>query len=110
MTTPVVTGTKIYNEDTPTGVWYIEYKQAPATLKGSETGNLNYSVDVKYWAPFTVSGCGFHDASWRGNWSSNAYIKEGSGGCVNIPPNIMKIVYDNLIQYEPVIIYGVRVI
>ncbi|HET7579820.1 MAG TPA: L,D-transpeptidase family protein [Bacillales bacterium] len=105
VTTPVVTGTHIYNEDTPKGVWYIEYKESPSILKGSEVGNPNYSIQVDYWAPFTLSGDGFHDASWRTNWSSDAYIKQGSGGCVNTPPNIMKSVYDNLIQYEPVVIY-----
>lgn len=105
VTTPVVTGTHVYKEDTPKGVWYIEYKQAPSVLKGSEVGNPNYSVKVAYWAPFTLSGCGFHDADWRKNWSSNAYIKYGSGGCVNTPPSIMKTVYDNLTQYEPVVIY-----
>lgn len=105
VTTHVVTGTHDYNEDTPKGVWYIEYKKSPAVLKGSEVGNPNYSVKVKYWAPFTLSGDGLHDASWRTNWSSNAYLKQGSGGCVNTPPSVMKTVYDNLTQYEPVVIY-----
>ncbi|WEG14786.1 L,D-transpeptidase family protein [Pullulanibacillus sp. KACC 23026] len=105
VSTNVVTGTHIYNEDTPKGVWYIEYKQSPSTLKGSEVGNSNYSVHVNYWAPFTLGGVGFHDASWRTNWSSDAYIKYGSGGCVNTPPSVMKSVYDNLEQNEPVIVY-----
>jgi hypothetical protein len=65
----------------------------------------HYRVQVAYWAPFTDSGCGFHDASWRTNWSSTAYLHQGSGGCVNTPPNIMKTVYDNLSTYEPVVVY-----
>ncbi|HET6872632.1 MAG TPA: L,D-transpeptidase family protein [Sporolactobacillaceae bacterium] len=105
VTTHVVTGTHAYNEDTPKGVWYIEYKQSPSILTGSEVGNPNYSVKVNYWAPFTLSGCGFHDASWRNNWSSQAYLNNGSGGCINTPPSVMKAVYDNLTQYEPVVIY-----
>jgi len=105
VTTPVVTGTKVYNEDTPKGVWYIEYKNSPAVLKGSEVGSSNYSVNVNYWAPFTQGGSGFHDAGWRTNWSKTAYIKNGSGGCVNTPPNIMKKVYSNVSQYEPVVVY-----
>lgn len=105
VTTPVVTGTHTYHEDTPKGVWYIMYKKSPATLKGSEVGDSNYKVKVKYWAPFTMTGDGLHDASWRSNWSSNAYIKYGSGGCINTPPSIMKKVYDNVQQYEPVVIY-----
>lgn len=105
VTTNVVTGRHDVGEDTPKGVWYIMYKQSPATLVGSEVGNPHYSVPVQYWAPFTDSGCGFHDASWRTNWSSTAYLHQGSGGCVNTPPSVMKTVYDNLSQNEPVVIY-----
>ncbi|KHD84467.1 L,D-transpeptidase family protein [Bacillus ginsengihumi] len=105
VTTNVVTGRHDVHEDTPTGVWYIMYKQSPSILKGSEVGNSNYSIKVSYWAPFTNSGCGFHDASWRKNWAKDAYLKQGSGGCVNTPPSAMKTVYNNISQYEPVIIY-----
>ncbi|WP_018661873.1 L,D-transpeptidase family protein [Heyndrickxia acidiproducens] len=103
--THVVTGRHDTHEDTPKGVWYVEYKESPSTLEGSEAGNPNYSVKVKYWAPFTLGGVGFHDASWRTNWAKDAYLHKGSGGCVNIPPSVMKTVYDNLEQNEPVIVY-----
>jgi hypothetical protein len=103
--TNVVTGRHNTNEDTNTGVWYIEYKRSPSTLTGSEVGNPNYSVKVQYWAPFTMGGQGFHDASWRKSWASDAYLTAGSGGCVNTPPSIMPTVYANLNQYEPVIVY-----
>ncbi|MCL1630371.1 L,D-transpeptidase/peptidoglycan binding protein [Sporolactobacillus sp. CPB3-1] len=105
VSTHVVTGRHDTNEDTPKGLWYIMYKESPSTLEGSEAGNPNYSVKVNYWAPFTMSGCGFHDAKWRKNWKKTAYLTHGSGGCVNTPPGIMKQVYDNLDQNEPVIIY-----
>nr|WP_127485227.1 L,D-transpeptidase family protein [Neobacillus mesonae] len=105
VTTNVVTGKHSTNEGTHPGVWYILFKQSPHTLRGSAAGNPNYSVKVSYWAPFTNDGQGFHDASWRRNWSSSAYLTAGSAGCVNTPPSIMKIVYDNLSKYDPVIIY-----
>lgn len=105
VTTRVVTGRHDTNEDTSKGVWYIEYKQSPSVLEGSEAGNPNYSVKVNYWAPFTMDGQGLHDASWRSNWAMDAYLHHGSGGCVNTPPSVMKQVYDNVSQYEPVVIY-----
>ncbi|RYL91047.1 hypothetical protein EWI07_10985 [Sporolactobacillus sp. THM7-4] len=105
ITTRVVTGRHDTHEDTPKGLWYIMYKQSPSTLEGSEAGNPHYSVKVSYWAPFTLSGCGFHDAGWRSNWAADAYLRHGSGGCVNTPPKVMKTVYDNLSQNEPVVIY-----
>lgn len=105
LTTNVVTGRHDTNEDTNKGLWYIMYKETPSILEGSEAGNPHYSVKVQYWAPFTLGGQGFHDASWRRNWASDAYLKQGSGGCVNTPPSAMKTVYANLSQYEPVVIY-----
>ncbi|MGG0186906.1 L,D-transpeptidase family protein [Bacillus rhizoplanae] len=105
VTTNVVTGKHSTNEDTSPGVWYILYKRSPYTLKGSAVGKPDYSVKVDYWAPFTNSGQGFHDAGWRTNWANNAYLTGGSGGCVNLPPSIAKTVYDSLSTYEPVIVY-----
>ncbi|MEH7097417.1 L,D-transpeptidase family protein [Neobacillus vireti] len=105
VTTNVVTGKHSTGEDTSKGVWYILYKRTPSTLRGSHVGSGSYEVEVQYWAPFTNSGQGFHDASWRRNWSSSAYLNAGSGGCVNTPSAIMKTVYNNLSTHEPVVIY-----
>ncbi|QCJ41103.1 hypothetical protein FAY30_03875 [Bacillus sp. S3] len=105
LTTHVVTGKHSTGEDTTPGVWYILYKRQQYTLKGTAVGKGDYAVKVNYWAPFTNSGQGFHDASWRTNWSSTAYLTAGSGGCVNTPPSLMKSVYDNLSTYDPVVIY-----
>ncbi|PEB73343.1 L,D-transpeptidase family protein [Bacillus thuringiensis] len=105
VTTNVVTGKHSTSEDTSPGVWYILYKRTPYTLKGSAVGKADYAVKVDYWAPFTDSGQGFHDADWRKDWTNNAYLTGGSGGCVNLPPSIAKTVYDNLSTYEPVIVY-----
>lgn len=81
------------------------YKQTPSILKGSEVGKANYSVKVDYWAQFTNSGIGFHDAGWRTNWSKSAYLKDGSGGCVNTKPEAMVTLFENVSQNEPVIVY-----
>ncbi|MDM5328241.1 L,D-transpeptidase family protein [Neobacillus sp. CF12] len=105
VTTNVVTGKHSTGEDTSKGVWYILFKRTPHTLKGSHVGSGAYEIKVNYWAPFTNSGQGFHDAGWRTNWSSNAFLTKGSGGCVNIPSSVMKTVFDNLSTYEPVVIY-----
>lgn len=103
--THVVTGRQSTQQDTAPGVWYILYKRTPYTLTGTSADDSEYATDVDYWAPFTNSGQGFHDADWRTNWSTNAYPTEGSNGCVNVPPDIMKKVYENLNVYDPVVIY-----
>ncbi|WP_416151726.1 L,D-transpeptidase family protein [Salipaludibacillus sp. HK11] len=103
--THVVTGNQSTQQDTLTGVWYILFKRSPYTLTGTSANNSEYATDVEYWAPFTNSGQGFHDADWRTNWSSNAYHTTGSNGCVNVPPDVMKKVYEYLNFYDPVVIY-----
>jgi hypothetical protein len=102
----VVTGKHSTGNDTSKGVWYILYKRTPAILTGRELGGKpSYEVEVDYWAPFTNDGQGFHDAGFRSNWSSNAYLTAGSHGCVNTPPSAMKTVYNNISTYEPVVVY-----
>lgn len=105
-TTNVVTGNHSSGEDTSKGVWYVLYKRSPYILEGQRIGSTSgYAVEVDYWVPFTNPGQGFHDAGWRTNWSSNAYLNDGSGGCVNVSPSVMKNVYENLSVYDPVVVY-----
>lgn len=103
----VVTGTADPKADdaTPKGVWYIMYKQSPSILRGKNNDGTKYASKVQYWMPFTQTGCGLHDASWRTNWNKDAYKEGGSHGCVNIKPSEIKQVWDNTYQNEPVIVY-----
>lgn len=109
--TNVVTGTAAKrnasggSNATPTGVYYIGYKQSPSVLRGYNDDGSTYSSPVQYWMPFTVDGCGLHDASWRTDWSKSAYLYGGSHGCVNIQPSQIKSVWDNVKIHEPVIVY-----
>ena len=105
--TDVVTGTMTgdKSDQTPKGVWYIHYKESPSVLRGYNDDGSKYASKVQYWMPFTLSGCGLHDASWRTDWSKTAYLKGGSHGCVNIKPGEVKKVWNNVIKNEPVIVY-----
>lgn len=103
--TDVVTGTNSGDNKTPTGVWYIMYKESPSVLRGYNDDGSKYASKVQYWMPFTLSGCGFHDASWRTNWSKTAYLSGGSHGCVNVRPAEIHSVWSNIIKDEPVIVY-----
>ncbi|MHC3377939.1 L,D-transpeptidase family protein [Ligilactobacillus equi] len=103
---PVVTGNVSDGSSTPIGVHYIGYKQSPTVLRGVHSDGSSYASPVRYWAPFTVDGCGFHDASWRHNWSGSAYLNDGSNGCVNIRPSSMATVFGALEQGEPVIVHN----
>lgn len=64
-----------------------------------------FNVTVKYWLPFN-RGEGIHDAKWRKDkeFGSDIYHKDGSHGCVNIPKDIMKDIYDNVEIGTPVLV------
>lgn len=102
----VVTGKNSRKEDqTPLGVWYIMYQASPSVLKGTDDSGSKYSSKVQYWSQFTNSGCGFHDASWRHNWSKTAYLNDGSSGCANMHPADAGLAYRALQVNEPVVVY-----
>lgn len=75
--------------DTPVGTWHILNKELYATLVGAD-----YMCPVGFWMPFTESGCGIHDATWRGDFSSDAYLYNGSHGCVNVGYDTASQIYD----------------
>ena len=102
--TDIVSGTNNEGNKTPKGVWYIMYQQSPSVLRGQNDDGSSYASKVNYWSPFTLTGCGFHDASWRHNWSKTAYLSDGSHGCINMQPSVAGQAFHDLKQDEPVII------
>lgn len=107
LSTDIVSGTDNSGNRTPKGVWYIMYQQTPSVLRGTNDDGSKYSSPVQYWSAFTLSGCGFHDASWRHNWSKTAYKQSGGGshGCINMHPENAGTAFHALSVGEPVIIY-----
>ena len=107
LSTDIVSGSDDANNRTPKGVWYIMYQQTPSVLRGTNDDGSKYSSPVQYWSPFTLSGWGFHDASWRHNWAKTAYKQThgGSHGCINMHPENAGDGFHALTKGEPVIIY-----
>ncbi len=88
--TSVVTGNEKYNRATPKGRYHILHKTTDRVLRGP-----GYASFVKYWMPF-YQGYGLHDATWRRRFGANIYQNAGSHGCVNIPPKMAPVVYNNV--------------
>lgn len=84
---------------TPEGIFPITYKERNAVLKGT-----NYSTPVSYWMPFN-GGIGMHDASWRKEFGGTIYETNGSHGCINLPLEVAKEIYDHVEAGMPVICY-----
>ena len=98
--TDCVTGNSSRGYDTPTGIYQITYKEKDTTLNGE-----NYSSPVKYWMPFYYN-VGLHDASWRSSFGGKIYKRSGSHGCVNLPPNVTEIIFNNIEKGTPVVCYA----
>lgn len=86
--------------ETTKGVYMILDKQSPAVLRGAD-----YATHVTYWMPFTWTGTGFHDATWRGNFGGNIWTYNGSHGCCNMPFAKAKELFGLIETMTPVIVY-----
>lgn len=87
MQSECVSGNLAENNETVTGVFTIESKASPMTLIGLDEdgdGEPDYENEVDFWMPF-FGGYGLHDALWRNYFGGEAYLYDGSHGCVNLP-------------------------
>ena len=98
--TDFVSGNVSRGYNTPVGVYGITYKERNATLRGA-----TYTSHVDYWIPFN-GNVGMHDASWRSSFGEDIYLRNGSHGCVNLPPKKAAVIYEYVEKGEPVIVYG----
>ena len=92
--TAVTTGATAYGDGTPTGSWAIYSKQTDRHLTGSDDRG-SWDDFVNYWMPFN-GDYGFHDATWQtfpfGDLTK--YTTQGSHGCVHLPLDAMKWLYN----------------
>lgn len=100
---PCVSGHNTPSKKTPAGVYTMGYRERNATLIGDD-----YKTVVSYWMPFIGNSIGFHDASWRGGadkFGGNVWTYDGSHGCINLPYDAAKKLYDLVYNGLPVIVY-----
>lgn len=101
--TDVVTGLTNGKRDTPKGVFCIWSRERNRTL-GSYAVQ-GYESHVDYWMPIDWTGVGLHDAGWRSSFGGNIYKSNGSHGCINMPSDKAKQLYENTVTGTPVIVY-----
>ncbi len=97
--TDIVSGLPKDERETMTGVFCIPYKKSPETLKGD-----TWEEKVTYWMPF-YDGQGLHDAPWRGSFGGSIYLTNGSHGCVNLPYDAARQIYENMPERFPIFLY-----
>jgi hypothetical protein len=94
-----VSGNASKGWSTPGGIFPLTYKERNATLRGA-----NYATPVSYWMPFN-GNIGMHDSNWRSSFGKNIYKTNGSHGCINLPPSVAKVIFENIEQGMPVLCY-----
>lgn len=94
-----VSGNASRGWNTPAGVFGLTYKTRNAVLRGE-----TYETPVSYWMPFN-GNIGMHDATWRSSFGGDIYQTNGSHGCINLPFDNAKIIYEYLYTGFPVVCY-----
>ncbi len=91
---------------TPSGCYYVYYKQLNRVLRGTQNpdGTWPYEVPVKYWMAFN-GGIGMHDATYRSSFGGRIYTYNGSHGCVNMRYSEAAKMYEYTKIGTPVICY-----
>ena len=102
-----VSGTMSDGHATQAGVYGIMFMKKDAMLRGlmpNSSSKYEYETEVKYWMPF-YTDVGFHDAWWRTEFGGDIYIKDGSHGCINLPPEAAEELYSYCDEKMPVVVY-----
>lgn len=97
--TDVVTGNTSRRMGTPEGINFVYNKQTDRILRGAD-----YATPVKYWMP-VKGGVGIHDANWRKKFGGEIYKRNGSHGCINTPPEVMRELYEMVELGTPVVMF-----
>jgi len=95
----IVSGNTSVGNGSPDGIFSIITLKSPATLTGED-----YQSDVTYFMPFAYN-VGLHDADWRSKFGGDIYKSSGSHGCVNLPYDVAKKLFENVDIGTPVIAY-----
>lgn len=98
--TDVVTGNPNTLHATNEMATTIRKKSTNTYLRGE-----GYRSFVKYWMAVYQNVIGIHDASWQKAFGGNRYLTHGSKGCINVPEEAAKTLYDEVELDMPVLIY-----
>lgn len=103
----LVSGNMTDAKYTPEGVYPLISKQEHALLVGASYGEgvYEYVAQVNYWMPFTYTGIGLHDATWRDAFGGDIYQTDGSHGCLNLPLETAEAVYGYVEPGTPIVVY-----
>lgn len=101
--TPVVTGNISKGNGTPIGDFSVLFKQRGRTLVGKNNSYRSYTnVCLRL---NTKAAIYLHDATWRSSFGGEIYKRNGSHGCINIPLEAAKNIYNCTPEGTPVSVH-----
>ncbi|MBR4554125.1 MAG: L,D-transpeptidase family protein [Ruminococcus sp.] len=101
----IVSGKDTPERKTPGGIYKLWLKEMNKTLTGTTSAGESWSTPVTYWNNISTFGIGLHDATWHPYFGKDRYKQYGSHGCINMPLDAAKYVYENVPINTPVIMY-----
>ncbi|MBR6101744.1 MAG: peptidoglycan binding domain-containing protein [Ruminococcus sp.] len=87
------------------GVYKLWNKQTNYRMKATNADGESWDSTCNYWNNVSICGIGMHDTVRRYAFGGNIYKYNGSHGCINMPLNAAKYVYDNVALETPVVMY-----
>lgn len=105
METDCVTGVEGNPERrTPRGVFELWSREKNRVL--GQMDDEGYETPVNYWMPINYTGVGLHDATWQSSFGGTRYMTgSGSHGCINLPLQFAKDLYNSVETGIPVIVH-----
>lgn len=87
------------------GVYKLWYKGQNYPLNGSNADGESWSTTCNYWNLVSVCGIGLHDTVYRNAFGGDEYRYNGSKGCINMPLDGAKYIYEEVALGTPVVMY-----
>lgn len=97
--TDIVSGNLAWRLGTPSRICYVQGMYQKRILRGP-----GYASFVNYWVP-VYKNIGIHDATWRNRFGGDIYKTNGSHGCINVPLEQMELLFADIDNGLPVIMY-----
>ncbi len=88
------------------GVYKLWAKATNYRMKDRNADGEEWDTTCDYWNNISLCGIGMHDSQWRGGaFGGSIYTWNGSHGCINMPFEGAKYIYDNVEIGTPVVMY-----
>lgn len=87
------------------GVYKVWYKALNYRMIGTNADGESWDSRCNYWISVSLCGIGLHDTVSRTEYGGDVYKYNGSQGCINMPLEGAKLIYEKAEMDTPVVMY-----